>query len=374
MSQRILFCLSLLLATLFYSCTSGNDEVVFEFNAPLLEIQEEVVISETDELIFGRVFRVTPDAEGRIFVPDSGESTIFVFDNQGNYLKNIGREGRGPGEFDRVNVRFTETNELFAYDDGQRRVQVFRETSPMNWELQETFNVGIAGERAFPFELVPAGNEWVLANYGIGISMDDSEENPFIGLLSRNNETEPKRIVELMNPEMAITRTSNSVTSWRHPFGSRTMTDFLNQSIYFAHSNDFTVFRTTISDDATPVTDTLFTINTPRVPLTGAVLNEAIDRYSDEGKRAIRDLGITHKPHYQAFHVDDKKQIWVQIYADEGQPDWFIFSENGTLLFSVDLPEDYTLSMIRNNHIYGIKRDDYDVPHVIAYRITDAQY
>lgn len=368
----VLFAIPLL--GLLYSCSASDDAAEFEFNAPLLEIQQQVVISETDDLIFGRIFRVSPDAGGRIFVPDSGESTIFVFDDEGNFLKNIGREGRGPGEFDRANVRFTESNELFAYDDGQRRVQIFRETSPMNWELHETFNVGIAGERAFPFDLTPVDDELVLANYGIGISIDDSEENPFIGLLNRNNSNEPKRVVELMNPDMAITRTSNSVTSWWHPFGGRSMTDFLNRSIYFAHSNDFTVYRTTILDDATPVLDTLFSHNVSRVPLTDAVLNKAIESYRDEGKRAIRDVGVTHKPHFQAFHVDDKKQIWVQIYADKGEPDWFVFSETGALLFSVDLPDDYTLSVIRNNNIYGIKRDEYDVPHIVVFHITDAHY
>ena len=55
---------------------------------------------------------LTCDPNGNIYVADSGALNIKKFDMQGNFLKTIGREGQGPGEFgglyystyDRVNT------------------------------------------------------------------------------------------------------------------------------------------------------------------------------------------------------------------------------------------------------------------------------
>jgi hypothetical protein len=55
--------------------------------------------SEADAEFFGVINSVTEDAEGNVYLLDGQLSEIRVFDDDGEYLRTIGREGEGPGEF-----------------------------------------------------------------------------------------------------------------------------------------------------------------------------------------------------------------------------------------------------------------------------------
>ena len=68
-----------------------------------IERAEELVIGErgnTDaRYAFTVPYSVTVDARGRVYVLDTGADGIKVFDGNGDYLRELGREGEGPGEF-----------------------------------------------------------------------------------------------------------------------------------------------------------------------------------------------------------------------------------------------------------------------------------
>jgi hypothetical protein len=54
---------------------------------------------DMDDVFFGVVPRIMVDDSGEIYVLDSQLHEILVFDNGGEWLRTIGREGEGPGEF-----------------------------------------------------------------------------------------------------------------------------------------------------------------------------------------------------------------------------------------------------------------------------------
>ena len=61
----------------------------------------------------------------RIFVTDTEESTLKVFDLDGRLLMTIGNLGAGPGEFNRPTYLATWRNELYVTDTFNSRIQVF---------------------------------------------------------------------------------------------------------------------------------------------------------------------------------------------------------------------------------------------------------
>ncbi|HEU4830543.1 MAG TPA: 6-bladed beta-propeller [Gemmatimonadales bacterium] len=64
--------------------------------------------------------------DGRIVVANSGSSELRVFDSAGVYLKSIGRQGSGPGEFRGTITLFPHAGDsLIAYDNGNGRFSVF---------------------------------------------------------------------------------------------------------------------------------------------------------------------------------------------------------------------------------------------------------
>jgi len=66
---------------------------------------------EDDEFLFGVLSEITCDDEGNIYLLDSQLNVVMVFSPGGEYLRSIGREGEGPGEFRRA-------SDLFMTADG----------------------------------------------------------------------------------------------------------------------------------------------------------------------------------------------------------------------------------------------------------------
>jgi len=66
----------------------------------ILELQELWRIGGDDEdILFGVISQLLHDDEGNIYLLDGQLSEIQVFDPDGEYLRTVGREGEGPGEF-----------------------------------------------------------------------------------------------------------------------------------------------------------------------------------------------------------------------------------------------------------------------------------
>ena len=66
------------------------------------------------------------DAQGRLFVSDTGNKRIQVFDKDGNFLAQIGRSGTGDGEFNEpVGVALDVDGNIYVADTWNHRIQVF---------------------------------------------------------------------------------------------------------------------------------------------------------------------------------------------------------------------------------------------------------
>jgi hypothetical protein len=91
-------------------------------------VEEVSVGVETgpDEYMLGSVWGLCLDDE-RIYVLDTAVPALRLYDRQGRYLKDIGRKGAGPGEFDRpMSVRVDPgTGRIFVRDDPQGRLTVY---------------------------------------------------------------------------------------------------------------------------------------------------------------------------------------------------------------------------------------------------------
>ena len=96
-----------------------------EERTEIVRIERDLVLTEA----FGkRLYRptdldVAPD--GNIFVLDSGNNRVVVFDNEGTPLHFFGQEGQGPGEFEGPWQLCLTTDRALVYDVRNRRLSVF---------------------------------------------------------------------------------------------------------------------------------------------------------------------------------------------------------------------------------------------------------
>lgn len=68
---------------------------------------------------------VTVGADGVLYATQPQESLIRSYDRQGRFLRAIGREGEGPGEFDQLGELGWRADTLWVQDPGNRRLSFF---------------------------------------------------------------------------------------------------------------------------------------------------------------------------------------------------------------------------------------------------------
>jgi len=91
--------------------------------------EEELTFREKDETGEIRLFKpgsFCVDANENVYIADDSDMAIKVYDRQGQYLKTIGRQGNGPGEFESIgNMLFLPDGRLLVTDYQQRRTSFF---------------------------------------------------------------------------------------------------------------------------------------------------------------------------------------------------------------------------------------------------------
>ncbi len=66
------------------------------------------------------------DSQGRLFVSDTGNKRVQIFDREGNYIDQLGKEGSGPGEFNEpVGLAIDGGGNVYVADTWNKRIQVF---------------------------------------------------------------------------------------------------------------------------------------------------------------------------------------------------------------------------------------------------------
>lgn len=84
------------------------------------------VDSDDENLAFDSPTDLAVDAAGNIYIADSRNQRIQMFNPEGRYLRTIGRKGQGPGEFMATrSIDFDGEGRLHVLDNWQRRIQVF---------------------------------------------------------------------------------------------------------------------------------------------------------------------------------------------------------------------------------------------------------
>ena len=313
------------------------------------------------------------DSRGNLYVADAVNVAVLTPDAQP--LRRVGREGKGPGEFERVNaVRVLPGDSLFAFDAGAARVTVF---GPASDRPAHTVSLSTAG-LFFPYQVMRLSDGALLAVFraAYGMGADGGPRG------------QRKETIRLLNPDASLRRDSvltfpeyqaveiaqdNLRGALFSPFGRQMLVAVDGDRVYSAWSGDW---RVDVHSATGKDLGTIHPAGTPRPrPVTDAEMDSVVDAmkkdmpFSRETiQRAMDAAGNRTWPLLQAILVDDAGTIWLAVTGQRGEPvHWVGVDQHGRHVGAFDLPERVKLHLIRGGVAYGASLDEDDVPHVVIY-------
>ncbi len=93
-----------------------KSEVIYTFNLAI------GVSDQSEDYLLGKPIGIRTDSKGYIYIADRAQMKIKKFTNDGIFVEDIGRRGRGPGEFQDINTfEITPSEDFIIVDRGNLR-------------------------------------------------------------------------------------------------------------------------------------------------------------------------------------------------------------------------------------------------------------
>lgn len=363
--------LSACISMLLFSCsgeTSQSDNPLE--TAPHLTTELILEITETEDILFSYLNNLVVDARDNLLFIDPQQMNVYYYDIDGNLLQQFGGEGGGPGEFGRMyRIRLLDdyslivsdasrTDSKFVFDGGKwvyddyfsfgsnldLRVGMWDKVGPETWLISEHV----------PIMQPPTSPEIVTRDIAYHL-LDDSEN-----IIVENFVTRTHREATVLGPHQGGFRVSEL------PFAEINFLNVHNQYIYSGENTELRIHKMNAQKDTVQV----FTANIERRPIHSddypdRIKNAGSDSFEREVRKFIPELF----PIYRHIRVADNDEVWVNLYSEEDQPNWLVFNPDGSIKGLINLDRDFNLYEIRNNKIYGIAKDEDELPSVQVFEL-----
>ena len=362
----------------------------------------EVSIGELDgaeEYLFGSVSAIAVDDDHNVYVLDGQARHVRVYDSDGTYVKTLGRDGEGPGEF-KVPIGLAISNSrVLVRDPANGRVQLFVLETGENEEWKYLPSGVFVNT---PLYQDDQGRIYVDITE---IYVDKSEEvQRFIVMDSHGSQ------IDTISPPDAPADFDDGkyVMRARGESGDRRI--FTRETVPFSPDWYWTVhptghflsalstaYRIHLEQDSG-----VLRIERKHTPV--AVPDDERDRHEQRIVNRMRryDAGWNwdgppipaHKPPFMGLSAGSDGRIWVRLWTgaqqvaneehDPNNPEsapftWVeplrydVFEADGTYLGAVIPPEGFSLSappVFGRSFVWAVERGELDVQRVVRYRIA----
>lgn len=315
------------------------------------ELEEDLVLGreKNEDDIFSRPVYIQVDADGNIYVNDIRERRIRKITSGGQYLKDIGRRGQGPGEFQGPRKLWIDdrTGDLYIVDFLKIIVFDKEGINRKNIRLQR-LSLDIYADSD--------GNLW-----SNSFAKTESGESQIFEKISPQG----KMLKEIVNfPEVAKTvivgksETAVTVVSRKHGYEYKLFVSNIdNKSFVYGYSRDYELNK--IDKNGNLLCK--IRVEDPAQRFTRKEKSKVMSKFK-RGSKAVRDavqLPKT-KPFFEAIFSDSEGRIYVERVKsplDESKEFHYdIFSPEGYFLYKTTFP--YKPQVIKRGYFYMYDLDE----------------
>lgn len=363
------------LAILLISCSSADNRENSDQSLPQessIDLNEIARVSNiNDEIYFSSFRKILVTSEGEIILNDFRQQALFYFDEDGNFINQIGQEGPGPNEFrDIRNLVLAPGDTIHTFDRNNARHQILAPADD-TWEqvrelkLEQGFSEDL--HAFYPEKLYPRDEQsyWALFQNNIGIKDTTTMYHEWFVPVDSNLEPLSDDRKLLTPSEVAvINRSENFIITSTHPNAFKIFTAFdpNRQLVHRAYNTDASIRVMDLEGNEKKRIQLPYETVAPdsdekQQYFSNIKKNSSYDNQTIE---TAEDAYLNHQAYIQQFVMDDQNRYWVKVprKSDEN-PNWIIVSSDGELLGSFRIQdvfeelENFTLSDVKNNRLYG---------------------
>lgn len=373
--------LLLFLITTIQTATAKEQSLKEIYAGGTIKLIAELTIDESslpEGIFLEAITDIALDRLGRLYACDMKANNIKKFDADGKFIKVIGREGQGPGEFNRPLFLATSKDGIIVYDLGNRRLCALTSEG----EHQKSVSVQRAEGSPRKMKGLPTGDvviEREIIHFGEGDKPQDC-------------------IIQIYAPDLTFKKTIISHPVWRNKY----------RSIQGMFTNIIQPFSPDVYWDVTPAGDIIigfaadYTIETHHSEK-GKVFSFTYKyqpvKVTDEDKERFF-TGVTfgtssgrmelpeeikkltefpkNKPAFNAVLVDPEGNILAFPFQDStGESGLFFdaFDLEGRFFGNVKLSSKTSFphgAEIHNGFIWITESDEEGLPRLVKYRIVSS--
>jgi hypothetical protein len=342
--------------------TENGVQVVYNPKEPVsipgiptgIQVKQDLCIGDEEgieDFIFSQIRSIQVDEEENIYVLDSKEVCVKVFDKNGKHVRTFGKRGQGPGEIQLPSRMYLVAGkEILIYDAGNSRLSYY---SPDGKCLREISTGKHFFSRAIPdskgniiTQLLVPGDTLVYE-----IKKFDSNLNPLVTIGSIEEERAPY-VLNIVTPTLNVRLMTNDNIAWGYP---------KKYEIFVVSPEGKTLRK--IVKDYNPVKIT-------EEEKEGLIK----DTFGDQGLPSGFKLEFpkNYYPYY-FFICGDDGRIYVRTYEKdkEGNFKYDVFDPEGRYIANFLLPGIDFLYVVKNNKMYSmVWEDEKGIPVVKRYAVT----
>ena len=312
-------------------------------------LEEELTIGEAEgreEYMFHYIINLAVSDKGEIYVLDNKAQHVKVFDQDGQYLRTIGRPGEGPGEvFQPRSLIYSTQNELIIAN--------FRNISYFSLGGEYLRSISIAKERILSIDVDNVGNIFAVSlerDKGVyELKKYDPDLNKQFSIGSSPLPGQETRRTGKRNAFFTILR-------WDIINADQVVTGYAEDGYILKIFDADGKLTRKIEKDYTPI----------------EISRKDLEKRKGELPMKMRENIFVPKyfPPFVALKADDEGRIWVvtsKKTADGEKRYIDVFDSEGKYILEVALK---ATPRLFNNKLYMIESDEYDYQYVKRYKVT----
>lgn len=325
------------------------------------------------ETVFSSVSGLAADGRGRILAIDRDTKELRFYDAGGTYVKAVGGEGEGPGEYTAPNgLVLLPSDSLLVVDQEGARYTVLGPDGEFARTIQRqlpfyawVFRGGVDDGRLYENFYVGRGEEAEPALIGTSLGAPDAPPDtvPLPAVREPELHFEPFEV-----------RTERFGTMIGVPFAPTDVYLLDGEGgLWFGRGDQFHLYHVTFAGD----TLREVTLDVEPTPVAQAELDqwlgsEVVERFKSNGGKIDMDRIPPVKPYFDDLALDPDGNLWVSTPAPPNQVRFAVFDVTGRYLGRIGFEGNrvpWISPVISGGRLHLVTRDDLDVNRVEVFRI-----